>query len=76
MTAAHQSEFVARDCPHTLDVSKECALDLARVNVPDLDRVVQAARYEHGLLALGTGAKGLFSGALTRESGSGRRGTG
>ena len=51
VTAADEAELVARNSPDALDVAKERALDLAGVDVPELDRVVEAARDEHRPLA-------------------------
>ena len=52
VAAAHEPELVARDGPHALDVPEERARDFARLDVPKLDRVVQAPGYEHRPLSL------------------------
>ena len=43
VAAAHQPKLIARHGPHTLDVSEERTLNLARVDIPDFDSVIEAA---------------------------------
>lgn len=51
VTAAHQPELIACDCPHSFDMPEERALNLGRVDVPDLNGVIEAARNKDGFLA-------------------------
>lgn len=49
MARADKPQTVRRDCPHALDMPKECRERFARLDVPHADRVVEAARDEDWL---------------------------
>jgi len=54
MAPADEPELVACHGPHALDMSEKCFDRLARLYVPNLDGIVQAARYQHRFLRTGS----------------------